>query len=77
MKRRVAVRDGIQEGQAIDWAKCHPLQDLDELANEMSDLGEDVGDIRRLLDDLAELDRSLGIDTRMAPEASEYADIAA
>jgi hypothetical protein len=77
MMRRNAVRDAIQNAQAIDWARTHTLQDLHDLADEMSGLGADVGDITRLLDDLADLDRSLGFDTRAAPETSERVEAAA
>ncbi len=76
MKHRNATHEAAQNAQAIEWARTHTLQDLDDLANEMSCLGEDVTDIRRLFDDLCEIERSLqdGIDS--VPGACESAEVA-
>ena len=78
MTRRNEVRQAaVLNAQAIEWVKTHTLQDLDDLVNEMSGLGEDVSDIADLLDDLKEIDRSLNPETEPAvPEACEYAVIA-
>lgn len=74
MKRRNAVRQAaVANAQAIDWAKTHTLRDLENLVNEMSDLGEDVNDIVGLLDDLKEIDRGLHLGADSVPEACEYA----
>lgn len=70
MRHRDVTRAVIRNVQAIDWARTHTLQDLRDLASEMSDLGEDVTDITRLLDDLSEMDRSLHADSAL-PEAYE------
>ncbi len=70
MKHRNAAQEAVQNAQAIDWAKSHTLQDLEDLANEMSGLGEDVEDIRQLLDDLCNIERSLQADIDAVPEAS-------
>ena len=70
MKHRNAAQEAVQNAQAIDWAKSHTLQDLEDLANEMSGLGEDVEDIQRLLDDLCNIERSLQADIDAVPEAS-------
>jgi len=76
MKRRFAAQAAVRNAHAIDWVKTHTLQDLRDLVNEMSDLGEDVMDISQLLDDLSQIDRSLHADTEVAPEVCEYAEIA-
>ena len=75
MKRRDA-KQAVRSAQAIDWVKTHTLQDLRDLVNEMSSLGEDVTDITQLLDDLSQIDRSLQADSEVAPEVCEYAEIA-
>ena len=76
MKHRDAVQAAVRNAYAVDWAKTHTLQDLEDLANEMSSLGEDVTDISQLLNDLSEIDRGLQTDIEVAPEANEYAEIA-
>jgi len=77
MKHRNAVKAAVRNAYAIEWAKTHTLQDLEDLVSEMSGLGEDVSDISQLLDDLHELDRSLQADDIVAiPETSEQAEIA-
>jgi len=78
MKHRDVTRKAVRNAQAVEWARTHTLQDLRDLASEMSDLGEDVEDITRLLDDLSEMDRSLHDDSAL-PEAceNETAEIAA
>ncbi|MEM4277252.1 MAG: hypothetical protein QXQ13_07205 [Thermoplasmata archaeon] len=78
MKHRDAARKATRNAQAIEWARTHTLQDLRDLASEMSDLGEDVEDITRLLSDLSEMDWSLHADSAL-PEAceNETAEIAA
>ena len=76
MKHRNAAKEAVQNAQAIDWAKTHTLQDLEDLANEMSGLGEDVTDIKQLLDDLCNIERSLQADVDAVPEACEYAEVA-
>jgi hypothetical protein len=76
MKRRNAANAAVRNAQAIDWVKTHTIQDLRDLVNEMSDLGEDVMDISQLLTDLSEIDRSLQADTEVVPEICEYAEIA-
>jgi len=75
MKHRDATRKAVRSAHAIDWAKTHTLQDLRDLASEMSDLGEDVTDITQLLDDLSEMDRSLHADSELSG-ACETAEIA-
>ncbi len=78
MKHRDALKATVRNVQAIQWAKTHTLQDLEDLVNEMSGLGEDVTDISQLLTDLSEIDRSLQTDMDVVPEpeASEIAEIA-
>ena len=77
MKHRNAVKEAVQNAYAIDWAKTHTLQDLEDLVSEMSSLGEDVNDISQLLVDLHEIDRSLRTDDIIAiPETREQAAIA-
>lgn len=76
MKHRNAAKEAVQNAHAIDWAKTHTLQDLEDLANEMSGLGEDVTDIKQLLDDLCNIERSLQADVDAVPEACEYAEAA-
>jgi predicted nucleic acid-binding Zn-ribbon protein len=75
MKHRDALKAAVRNVQAIRWAKNHTLQDLEDLVNEMSSLGEDVTDISQLLNDLSEIDRSLQADMSVSlePEASEIA----
>jgi len=75
MKHRDAFKAAVRNVQAIQWAKTHTLQDLEDLVNEMSSLGEDVTDISQLLNDLSEMDRSLQADMSVSlePEASEIA----
>ena len=77
MKHRNAVQAAVLNAQALRWVKTHTLQDLEDLVNEMSGLGEDVMDIADLLDNLREIDRSLHPDMEpVVPEACEYAEIA-
>ncbi len=76
MKHRNAVRAGIRNSQIILWAETHTLQDLADLATEMSGLGEDVNDIERLLNNLVEIDRSLQTDLEVIPGAEQNAEIA-
>jgi hypothetical protein len=76
MRRRDATQKAVRNAQAVEWVKTHTLQDLRDLVNEMSGLGEDVMDIAQLLADLTEIDRSLQADSEIAPEVCEYADIA-
>jgi hypothetical protein len=75
MKHGDAYKAAVRNVQAIQWAKTHTLQDLEDLVNEMSSLGEDVTDISQLLNDLSEIDRSLQADMSVSlePEASEIA----
>ena len=75
MKHRDAFKAAVRNVQAIQWAKTHTLQDLEDLVNEMLSLGEDVTDISQLLNDLSEIDRSLQADMSVSlePEASEIA----
>jgi hypothetical protein len=75
MKHRDALKAAVRNVQAIQWAKTHTLQDLGDLVNEMSSLGEDVTDISQLLNDLSEIDRNLQADMSVSlePEASEIA----
>lgn len=75
MKHRNAAQEAVQNAQAIDWAQTHTLQDLEDLANEMSSLGEDVMDIKQLLDDLCNIEKSLQADIDAVPEAREYAEV--
>jgi hypothetical protein len=75
MRRRNSVQ-AVRNAQAVDWVKTHTLQDLRDLVNEMSDLGEDVRDISQLLVDLSEIDQSLHADTCEIPEVCEQAEIA-
>ncbi len=76
MKHRNAVRAGIRNSQIILWAETHTIQDLADLATEMSGLGEDVNDIERLLNNLVEIDRSLQTDLEEVPGAEQSAEIA-
>jgi hypothetical protein len=76
MRRRDAARAAARNVQAIEWVKTHTLKDLEALANEMSGLGQDVGDIVELLDDLKEIDQSLHHVEEPVPEMCEYAEIA-
>lgn len=76
MRRRNAAQAAVKNAQAIEWVKTHTLQDLEDLANEMSGLGQDVNDIVELLDDLKEIDLSLHQVAEPVPEACEYAEIA-
>ncbi|MCU0859014.1 MAG: hypothetical protein MUE55_00270 [Thermoplasmata archaeon] len=74
MKRRNAVRQAaVANAQAIEWVHTHTLRDLENLVNEMSDLGEDVNDIAGLLDDLKEIDSGPHLGAESVPEACEYA----
>ena len=75
MKHGDAYKAAVRNVQAIQWAKTHTLQDLEDLVNEMSSLGEDVTDISQLLNDMSEIDRSLQADMSVSlePEASEIA----
>jgi hypothetical protein len=75
MRRRNSVQ-AVRNAQAVAWVKTHTLQDLRDLVNEMSGLGEDVRDISQLLDDLSEIDRSMHADTYEIPEVCEQAEIA-
>ena len=75
MKRRISVQ-AVRNAQAVAWVKTHTLEDLRDLVNEMSGLGEDVTDISQLLDDLSEIDRSLHADSYEIPEVCEQAEIA-
>jgi len=75
MRRRNSVQ-AIRNAHAVAWAKTHTLQDLRDLVNEMSGLGEDVSDISQLLEDLSEIDQSLHADTLEIPEVCERAEIA-
>ena len=75
MKHRNVAQAAVQNAQAIDWAKTHTLQDLEDLANEMSSLGEDVMDIKQLLDDLCNIEKSMQADIDAVPEAREYAEV--
>jgi hypothetical protein len=76
MRRRDAARAAARNVQAIEWVKTHTLKDLEALANEMSGLGQDVGDIVELLDDLKEIDQSLHHVEEPVPEMCECAEIA-
>ena len=76
MKRRDAARAAVRNLQAIEWVRTHTLRDLEDLANEMSGLGQDVTDVVELLDDLKEIDRSLHHVEEPVPEMCEYAEIA-
>jgi len=73
--RRRSVQ-AVRNAQAVAWVKSHTLQDLRDLVNEMSGLGEDVTDISQLLEDLSEIDRSMHADIIEIPEAREAAEIA-
>jgi len=75
MRRRNAAQATLN-AQAIEWVKTHTLQDLEDLVNEMSGLGEDVMDIVGLLDDLKAIDHGLHPETEPVPEVCEYAEIA-
>ncbi len=78
MKRRNALQAAVRNAQAIEWVKTHTLRDLEDLVNEMSDLGEDVRDITQLLVDLQEIDRSLRTDIEVIPAEAygQYAETA-
>jgi hypothetical protein len=75
MRRRNSVQ-AVRNAYAVAWVKTHTLQDLRDLVNEMSVLGEDVTDISQLLDDLTEMDRSMHAGISEIPEACEQADVA-
>ena len=76
MRRRNAARGAVRNAQAIEWVRTHTLRDLEDLANEMLDLGQDVGDIVELLDDLKEIDQNLHPEAEPVPGMCEYAEIA-
>lgn len=76
MKHRNEAHEAARNAQAIEWARTHTLQDLEDLANEMSSLGEDVTDIRQLLDDLCYIEKSLQDDIDAVPGACESAEVA-
>jgi len=76
MRHRKAAQAAAQNVQAIEWVRTHTLKDLEDLANEMQVLGEDVNDIVGLLEDLKEIDQSLYPETEPVPEVSECAAIA-
>lgn len=76
MRRRDAAKAAVRNVQAIEWVRTHTLRDLEDLSNEMSGLGEDVGDIVELLDDLKEIDQSLHQVWDTVPEMCEHAEIA-
>ena len=77
MRRGNVARAAVRNVQAIEWVKAHTLRDLEDLANEMSGLGQDVNDIVELLDNLKEIDRSLHFDVEEpVPEMCECAEIA-
>jgi len=76
MRRRNAARAAERNVQAIEWVRTHTLRDLEDLANEMSGLGQDVNDIVELLDDLKEIDQSLHHVWEPVPEMCEHAEIA-
>ena len=76
MMHRNTVKAAARNAQAIVWVKTHTLQDLADLVNEMSEIGEDVSDISQLLNDLSEIDQSMHADMAMVPEACEQAEIA-
>ncbi len=73
MKHRNAAHEAVRNAQAIEWARTHTLQDLEDLVNEMSSLGEDVTDISQLLHDLTEIEQSLQTDIDAVPGASALA----
>jgi len=75
MRRRNSVQ-AVRNAHAVAWVKTHTLQDLRDLVNEMSVLGEDVTDISQLLDDLTEIDRSVHAGIYEIPELCEQAEIA-
>ena len=76
MRRRDALQAAVRNAQAIAWVRSHALRDLEDLVNEMSDLGEDVKDITELIVDLQEIDRSWRTDIEAVPaiENEEYAE---
>jgi len=76
MRRGNAAQAAVRNVQAIDWVRAHTLRDLEDLANEMTGLGQDVNDIVELLDDLKEIDQSLHHVGEPVPEMCEYAEIA-
>ena len=76
MKHRNEAKAALRNAQAVAWVRTHTLQDLADLVNEMSGLGEDVSDISQLLNDLSEMDQSMHPDATMVPEVSEQAEIA-
>jgi len=76
MRRRDAAQAAARNVQAIEWVRTHTLRDLEDLANEMSGLGQDVNDIVELLDDLKEIDQGLHHVWEPVPEMCEYAEIA-
>jgi hypothetical protein len=66
----------VRSAYAVAWVKTHTIQDLRDLVNEMSVLGEDVTDISQLLEDLTEVDRSMHAGIYENPEECEQAEIA-
>jgi len=69
------------DAYVAQWMRTHSIRDLRDLAVEMSDRGEDVSDIARLVVDLTEIEQTLMADTELAREqavpAEELEEVAA
>ncbi|MEK6838880.1 MAG: hypothetical protein AABY08_03980 [Candidatus Thermoplasmatota archaeon] len=61
-------RDRISGDAGLEWLKTHTLQDIRNLANELSNSGEDVIELVNPVNDLELLARG-----RVAIEAREHA----
>lgn len=77
MRRRDVSRAVLRNAEAIEWVKTHTIRDLEDLVNEMSNLGADVEPMAHLLDDLRDIEQGSRESIEHVPaETSEYAAIA-
>jgi hypothetical protein len=44
------------ETTVVDWMKCHTIHDLKIMAAEMERQGQNVGELRHLIDDLTDIE---------------------
>ena len=55
MARRTTARKERPEDSANDWLSTHTLEDIRELAQELSDNGEDVSELVSAVNELEEV----------------------